>query len=143
MAFNINETGIEQGATQVLFDDPPIILDRHEEGGPDRVFEVAIPGNPIGVEYTRDQAKTFERIRVRLMTAAQVATLETLIDGGGVMVVKLTPGSATTIQCLFGPRDEMDFHLYNEPIPNATPAGGTIPALLTQYRVDLLLLRLE
>ena len=143
MAFNILETGIERGGTQVLFDDPPIILSRHEEGGPDRVHEVSIPGTPIGVEFTRSQDQAFLMIRVRLMTAAQIATLETLMGASGPVEVKLTPGSATTITCLFASRGEDDFFLFNDAIPNATPAGGAIPALLTQYRLDLKLIRLE
>lgn len=143
MALGINDTGIYRGATELAFPDPPIILSRHEEGGPDRVYDIALPGNPVGVEYTRDQDQAFLRFRLRLLTAAQVAVIETLMGASGTVEVKLTPGSATEITCLFGPRSEQVFYLYNDEIPNAQPDGSALDPLLTQYRVDLFLIRME
>lgn len=143
MAFTINQTGIERGATQLLFPDPPIILSRHMEGGPDRVYDLAINGKPVGVEYTRAQDQAFLLIRLRLLDAVQVATLEDLMSDSGAVEVKITPGDATVITCIFGPRSEQVFHLFNDPIANAQPDGSPLHATLTQYRVDLFLIRME
>lgn len=143
MAFAINDTGIERGAVKVVFDTPVIIESRHEEGGPDRVFDVALPGNPVGVEYTRTQDQAFYRIRARLVDAADVATLETLLAGSGPVEFKPKAGDPTTITCLFGERKDQKFELYNGPIPDAAGDGSTLPPLLTQYNVTLSLLRLE
>lgn len=143
MTLGINDTGIYRGATELVFPDPPIILTRHLEGGPDRVYDLTLPGIPVGVEYTRTQDQAFIRLRLRLLTAAQVATLETLMGGSGTVEVKLTPGTTTEITCVFGPRSEQEFFLYNEPVPDAQSDGTALDPLLTQYRVDLFLIRME
>ncbi len=143
MAFAINDTGLERDVVQVVFDDPVIIESRHEEGGPDRVYDVAIPGNPVGVEYARTQDQAFFRIRARLVDAADVAILETLLAGSGPVVFKPKAGDAGTVTCLFGERKDHEFELYNGPIPDAAADGSALSSLLTQYNVTLSLLRLE
>ena len=142
MAFALGEVGIERGATQVLFDAPPIIEDRHKEGGPTRVYEIAITNNPCVVEYATSQDKSKLKIHMEQLTAAQVATLETLIGDAGVVTVKLKPGDATTLTCGFGPRSEHDFKPYNGPFPESDKVGGTLTPVLTAYKVTLSLLRL-
>lgn len=143
MAFAIGEVGIERGATQVLFLAPPIIEDRHVEGGPTRAFELAITNNPCVVDYSVNQDKAFLKIRMEQLTAAQVATIETLIGATGPVVVKLKPGVATTITCAFGPRDLHIFQPYNGPYPESNKIGGVLTPILTTYKVTLFLLRLE
>jgi hypothetical protein len=141
MAFAIGEVGIERGATQVLFDAPPIIEDRHLEGGPSRVYEIAITNNPCVVEYATNQNKAKLRIHMEQLTAAQVATIETLIAAAGVVIVKLKPGDATTLTCGFGPKAEHKFLPYNGPFPESDKVGGTLTPVLTAYKVILSLLR--
>lgn len=143
MAFALDEVGIERGATQVLFDAPPIIENRHAEGGPSRAYEIAITNEPCVVEYvvSRDQAKLL--IRMEQLTAAQVATIETLLWAGGLITVKLKPGDATTNTCAFGPRTEHRFEPYNGPYPESDKTGSALTSVLTTYRVTLSLLRLD
>ena len=141
MAFELAEVGIERDTTQVLFDAPPIIEDRHKEGGPSRSYELAITNNPCVVEYAVSQDKAKLKIRMEQLTAAQVATIETLIGASGIVTVKLKPGVATTITCGFGPRSEHIFQPYNGPFPESNKTGGALTPVLTAYKVTLSLLR--
>jgi len=143
MSFTINQTGIERDATQLLFPDPPILLERHEEDAADAVYEVSLPGNPIVVQYVRDQPKSFLKIRLRLLDAAEVATLVTLMEGSGPVTVKLTPGDAAEFLAMFGPRDDQDLMPYNDDFATGKPDGSAVDTVFTQYRADLFLLRLE
>jgi len=142
VAFAIGEVGIERDATQVLFDAPPILESRHEEGGPSTAYELAITNNPCVVNYavTQDQAKL--RIRMEQLTAAQVATIETLFGTSGPVTVKLKVGNATTITCGLGPRSEQIFTPYNGPYPEGDKTGAVLTPVLTTYKVTLSLLRL-
>ena len=143
MAFAIGEVGIERGGTQVLFDAPPIIEDRHLEGGPTTSFELAITNDPCVVDYAADQDKAFLKIRMEQLTAAQIAVIETLMGATGPIVVKLKPGDATTITCAFGPREMHDFKPYTGSYPESDKTGGALTPVLTTYKVTLFLLRLE
>ena len=142
MAFLIGEVGIERGATKVLFDAPPIIENRHREGGPSIVYELAINNTPVTVHYHVDQDKAFLKIRMEQLTIAQVNLIEQLMAATGFVTVKLKPGSATTILCTFGPRPEQKFEPYNSDYPESDKVGGTLTPVLTAYRVTLSLLRM-
>lgn len=142
MAFLIGDVGIERGATQLLFSHPPIIEMRHAESGQDTIYEVAVPGNPVGVQYASAQAKIFLRIRIEQVTPAQVATLETLRGASGLVEVKLTPGVATTLTCLFGPDDQQSIEAYTGDYPESDKVGGALPDLMKTYKVKLALLRM-
>jgi len=143
MAFAIGEVGIERGATQVLFDAPPIIEERHREGGPSTSYELAITNNPCVVDYAVSQDKAFLQIRMEQLDAAQVALIETLMGATGPVDVKLKVGDATTITCAFGPREMHKFEPYNKDYPEGDKAGATLTPVLTAYKVTLFLLRLE
>jgi hypothetical protein len=136
MAFAAGTTGIERGATQLLFDHAPKVVNRHGEGGPDRVVKVSIPRNPIVVEYAAAEDDTALVIRSELLTAVQAATLETLLRTAGTVEVKLDPSSATTITCVFGPRRPGDL----EPIWGHYPENA--PSALTVWRCELVLYRM-
>jgi hypothetical protein len=143
MAFAIGEVGIERDSTQVLFDAPPIIKERHREGGPTTAFALAITNDPCVVDFAVGQDKAFLEIHMEQLTAAQIAVIETLMSATGPIVVKLKPGDATTITCAFGPRDMHEFQPYNGPYPESDKTGGTLTPVLTAYKVTLFLLRLE
>lgn len=142
MAFLINEVGIERGATQVLFDAPPIIMDRHLEGGPSVAYALAISNKPVSVHYHVSQDKAFLTIKMEQLTIAQVETIEALIGATGYIYVKLKPGDATVLQCTFGPRSKQKFFPYNKDYPESDKSGGTLTPVLTAYRVTLFLLRM-
>ena len=142
MAFNLEDVGIERGTTQVLFNHPPIIEQRHAESGQDTIYEVAIPGNPVVVQYVPSQAKIFLRLRWEQVTPAQVTTLETLRAGAGLVTVKLKPGSAATLSCMFGPDEEHSIEPYTGDYPESDKIGGALPDLMKTYRVSLTLLRM-
>jgi hypothetical protein len=143
MAFTINETGIESGATKVVFASPVIINERDEETAADAVYDVSLTGAPVVVVYNRTQAKTFLRLYVRLIKDTDLTNLRTLMASGDIMTVKLTPGSSTTIQCMFGPRSEQKLTPWNGPHPDAKGDGDPIDGLLLQYKAELMLLRLS
>jgi hypothetical protein len=142
MAFLLSEVGIERGATKVTFNAPPIIEERHREGGPSRVYELSINNNPVVVDYALAQDKAYLRIRMEQLTAAQVATIESLMASSGLVTVKLKPGVSTTIVCAFGPRSEQSFEPYNGPYPESDKSGAALTPILTAYRVTLMLLRM-
>jgi hypothetical protein len=142
MAFAINETGFERGATKLVFGTAPIMLERHAEDAQDAAYAVAISGEPITVQYVRTQAKSFLRIRLRLVVGSDVTTLIALMDGAGPVDVKLTPGSAAITQCMFGPREDQELIPYNEDYATGKPDGTAVDPIFTQYKADLFLLRL-
>jgi len=142
MAFNLADVGIERGATQVLFNAPPIIEQRHAESNQDTSYEIAITGKPIGVQFVKSQAKAFLVLRWEQVTPAQVATLETLRDTRGLITVKLKPGDATTITCMFGKDSEQTFEPYTGAYPESDKTGSSLPDLMKTYRVRLTLLRM-
>jgi hypothetical protein len=142
VAFAIGEVGIERGATQVLFDAPPIVESRHLEGGPARTYELAITNNPCVVEYVTSQDEAKLVIRMERLTIAQVTLISTLLGAAGPVIVKPKVGVTTTITCGFGPRAEQLLVPYNGPYPEGDKAGATLTPVLTTYKVTLSLLRL-
>lgn len=144
MAFGINETGIEDYATgtpQVVFDSPVVVLERDAETAADAVHDVALSGDPVVVVYTRTQAQTFLRLYVRYITGTALANLRTLMGNGDLVKVKLTPGSSTTIDCMFGPRADQKLEAWTSDHPDAQGDGSALDPLLIQYKAELLLLR--
>lgn len=142
MSFTINQTGIERGGTKLVLATAPIIVDRHAEESADSVYAVAITGAPITVQYVRSQNKTFLYLHIRLVSGADVDTLNTLMGGIGAVNVKLTPGDATVILCMFGPRDDQDVVPYNGDYATGKSDGSPVDPILTQHYADLFLLRL-
>jgi len=142
MAFTINQTGFERGATQLLFDTAPIMLQRHAEDAQDAAYAIAIGGEPITTQFVRTQAKSFLRIRLRLIAGSDLGTLITLMEGEGPVDVKLTPGDAAVIQCMFGPREDQALIPYNDDYATGQTDGSPVDPIFVQYKCDLLLLRL-
>jgi len=146
MAFTVNQTGIEDlatGSTKVVFASPVVVLERDAETGADTVHDVAISGAPIAVAYARSQQRSFLRLYVRHITGTNLANLRTLMASGAPVVVKLTPGTAATITCIFGPRSEQKLEAWTGDHPDADSAGAALDPLLIQYKAELFLLRLE
>lgn len=138
MSFAIGKTGLERGATKLVFDHAPKVVDRHAEEGPDRVVAVSINRNTIVVEYAATEDPSRLVIRSELMTEAQVETLETLRSAAGVVTVQLDPtGVDPTFYAVFGGDEEQKV----EPIFGAYPENA--PARLTQWRAELTLYRME
>lgn len=142
MAFSINETGFERGATKLVLGDAPILVERHEEEAADAAYAVAIGGEPVTTQFNRTQAKSFLRLRIRLLDATAMGTLETLMNGAGPVDVKLTPGSAAITQCMFGPRVEQQIIPWNEDFATGKMDGTAVDPIFTQYKAELFLLRL-
>jgi hypothetical protein len=142
MAFSINETGFERDATKLVFDSAPILMDRHEEEAKDAEYAVAISGAPITVQFNRTQDKSFLRLKIRYIAGADVDTLVTLMEGDGPVTVKLTPGDATTILCMFGPREMQELTPFSGDYATGKSDGSAVDPLLRQYYAELFLLRL-
>jgi hypothetical protein len=146
MAFNLNDTGIEDYATgtpQVVFNDPVVVLERDAETGADVVHDVAISGDPLVVAYNRTQQRTFLRLYVRLISGTDLSNLRSLMGAGALVKVKLTPGTSTTITCMFGPRTEQKLRAYTGDHAEAQSNGSPLDPLLIQYNAELMLLRFD
>lgn len=133
MSFNVGEVGIERGATKLLLDRAPRVLDRWNEGGPVRASTTSLPGTVVMVEYHQDTDRRELRLALEKMTEAQVSTLRDLMDDPGVVSVKLHPTVVTTIDCVF----TGDYTI--EPLTGAYPE--TAPTRNKWHRAELLLLR--
>lgn len=146
MSFTDNQTGIEDyaaGTTQVIFDSPVIVLERDAEAAADAVHDVAISGVPIVVVYTRTQAQSFLRLYARMVKGTDLTNLRTLMGSGDLVVVKLTPGTSTTITCMFGPRKDQTLEPWTGDHADAQGDGSALDPILIQYRAELFLLRLS
>ena len=143
MTFNLADVGIERDATQVLFNAPPIITDRHEESGQSTIYEIALPGNPVVVQYVLAQPKVFLRLRWEQVTDAQLAVLDTLRSGSGPVTVKIKPGDASTLTCMFGPDADQEITQYTGDRPESDKIGGALPELMKTSKVVLTLLRMS
>lgn len=143
VAFTINQTGIERGATQLIFNDPPILVKRHEEAAPDAAYELSLTGTPVVVVYNLSQDKAFLRLKIRYLDAFDIAILETLWSNKTTVEVKLTAGVATTITCMFGPRRDQQIMPYNKDFATSKPDGTAVDPILSQYWAELFLLRME
>ncbi len=105
MSFGANEVGLERGATKLLFDVEPVILDRNAEPGtttPARVEFVGLDGTAHVVEMAQVQSKRHLRLETIILTEAQKTTLYTLMAAGAI-TVKTVKGAATTYTCLWAP----------------------------------------
>jgi hypothetical protein len=137
VSFTINQTGLERGATQLVFPEAPIILSRDDLAQAPVSVARTLTGQNIAVELVVTEDDPDIRIRVHRMTAAHVATLRTLRAGGGPLTAKLTPGSATTIDVVFRPASEQMITPYTGPHTDATDAGAALDAILTTSVVEL------
>lgn len=134
MAFTNDQTGLERGATQLLLDVPPRIMNRHQEGGPQRAATRSLTGHPIGVEFTQVNDDPTEEWGMETLTAAQAATLRTLLDGSGPLTAKPERGTADTFQALFAPDETLE--------PIIGHYTETAPAAITFWRARIPMLKL-
>jgi len=91
MSFEEGETGIERGATQLLFDFPPTVLKRYANAGLRRVLEVSLANTPIVTEFDEDQESPTLEIEVPYLSSTQRDTLLTLAGAAGPVEVKTDP----------------------------------------------------
>ena len=98
MSFAAGETGIERGATKVVFAYTPTILERYAEDGPPRAVEITLPGTPVQVEYLEEQNQPYIKIDVMYIPVADLADFLTLVRGTGPLSLKTDPaGSAIDV----------------------------------------------
>lgn len=134
MSFLDSQVGIERGATQFLPTREPRVMTRYQRGGPERAITRSLTGSPIGVEYLQDIGQVDLVLRWEHLTAAQVATLRSLVDGAGVVTVKIKIGTSATITCLFAPGCVF------EPLVGHYPESA--PTAITRWRAEIPLLTL-
>lgn len=142
MAFTNDEFGFENAAGKLVVTDPPIIVERDEETGPDASHEVSLTGSPVVVIYNRTQEESFLRLHLRLLTAAQKVTLKAIMRSKTTTAVKIAAGTSTTITCMFGARSEQDIQPWNNHHAETQTDGSAVDPLLTQYWAELFLLRM-
>lgn len=134
MAFTNDQTGLERGATQLLLDTPPRIMNRHQDGGPQRAATRSLTGQPIGVEYTQGNDDPTEEWGMETLTEAQAVTLRTLLDGSGPLTAKPEQGTADTFEALFGPGHTLE--------PIIGHYTETAPASIRYWRARIPMLKL-
>jgi hypothetical protein len=133
MAFTDQQTGLERGATQLLLDVPPRVMNRHQEGGPQRAATRALTGHPIGVEFTQVNNDPVETWGMETLTEAQAETLRTLLDSAGPLTAKPTRGTSDTFTAIFGPNWILE--------PIIGPYTNTAPSTIRYYRARVELLK--
>lgn len=94
MSFAAGEVGMERGAVKLLFDHTPTVLDRYADSGPPRAVEITLPGTPVMVEYEEEQHQPYLKIRILYLSAAQLATLLSLVQDTGPLSLKTNPTAA-------------------------------------------------
>lgn len=132
MAFTDDQVGIERGATQFLPAREPRVMSRYQGGGPERAITRSLTGSPIVVEYLQDIGQVDLVLRWEHLTAAQIATLRSLIDGAGLVTVKIDIGTSATMLCLFAPDPIL------EPLVGHYPESA--PTAITRWRAEIPLL---
>jgi hypothetical protein len=136
LSFTNDQVGIERGATQVLLDREPRILDRFQEGGPARAATQSLTGTPIGIEYLQDTDDARLELALENLTEAKVQTLRTLANADGPAVAKIEIGTSATIDVLFE-------KLLLEPLIGHYPEGAPAdPPGLRRWRAEVVFLRL-
>lgn len=145
MSFTTLQTGIEtyDAATKLIFPHPPIVEERFGESSVSTVVSWSIANTPCVVQYGGTQSRRLLKLFVRTMSATQMATLQTLRDTGGLMYAKITPGTTTTILCVFAPDDEQTWEPMIADHPEADAAGDDIPDIIKVYEAHIVLVRME
>lgn len=133
MAFANDEVGLERGATQLLLDRAPRVLNRFQEGGPVRATAVSLTGTPISVEFHQEQDERELPLALENMTEAQTSTLRTLLNGVGPLIVKIAYSTSDTITC------SIKEHTIT-PIIGHYPENA--PTQIRAHRAELVLLRM-
>ena len=97
MAFAINATGIERGATQFApAAHPTRVLNRYAESTVDRVVTLALEGTPMVTEMPRATTVVMQTWRWEVVTETELAKLVTIRDAVGTVVAKRKSGAAAT-----------------------------------------------
>ncbi len=145
MSFTDDQVGIEtyDGSIQLLFPHPPVILDRFTESGVDRDQAISIKGTVTSVQWLSDQPKRELRLLVKTMTAAQMATLETLKGTTGLFYVKIAAGVATKILCDFQDDGEQEGDSMVAPHAETKGDGSAIDDIFKVYETEIALVRIE
>lgn len=145
MSFTSLQTGIEtyDEITKLIFPHPPIIEERFAESTIGTVAAWSLSNTACVVQYNGTQARRMLRLFVRRLSAAEMATLVTLRDAGGLVRAKITPGTSTTILCAFAEEDEQDWVPMIADHPEKDATGSDIPALLKVYEAHIALIRME
>lgn len=145
MSFGSTETGIETygGGTKLVFPHPPIIEERFADSAVGTVTAWSLSNTACVVQYHGLQARRMLRLFVRALTAAQMATLQTIRDAGGLVYVKLAATGSTTLLCAFAEESEQEWEPMIADHPETNAAGSDIPALLKVYEAHIVLARME
>jgi hypothetical protein len=145
MSFTTAQTGIEtyDGVTQLLFPHPPVILERFAEGKVARAHAVTITGKNISVQWAGVQDKLSLRIKVRTLTAANMATLEAIRDAVGLVYVKLAAGVATTYLCALMNDEDQKWVPMVADHPETKTDGSAVDTVFLVYETEIALLRME
>lgn len=138
MSFTGTETGLERGATKVLFVAPPKVLERGADGQYDPTIERTVNGSNVAVYPVQPAAQHRVPLRSEVVGWADVQTILDLMEASEPLSARWDPnGSAVT--CVFGPRSEQTFEPIVGEHPEAAGDGSALPAVLTRYRVVLTL----
>jgi len=137
MAFLNDEVGLERNGTKFSPAREPRIMDRFQEGGPERATTRSITGTPIGIEYHQDVDDARLELRWENLSEAEASILRLILNGWGPLTAKIEKGVATTYQVLI----ERGFL---EPLIGHYPEGApSSPAALRRWRATVSVLLLS
>lgn len=136
MSFIGNETGVERGATKVVFPVPPDVVGRFSDGQEDPVISRSLSGEYVAVFLHRTSSSHVLKLHVKVMEWADVQALAGLMDTASPVTVRYAPGG-TDYTCVFGPREEQEFKPLLGNHPDARTDGSAIQSTLLRYEVTL------
>jgi len=137
MPFADDEVGLERGGTKFSPAREPRIMDRFQEGGPERATTRSITGQPIGVEYRQDVDDARLELRWENLSEAEASVLRLILNGWGPLAAKIEKGVPTTYQVLIesGSLEPLVGHY-----PESAPSS---PAALRRWRAEVKVLILS
>lgn len=135
MSFTTYQTGIEQGATKLLFEWPPFVVPPVEDWSKARRAETrSLLNTPISTVWHVVQTEVLLVLIVPYIGQDQRSTLRTLMTSNAPVTVKPEAGVATVHTCAWAA--EQTFESVFEG-PSALPAGVSIADALRPYTARL------
>lgn len=128
------------GATTLILQHTPIVLDRQADRGPGHSVAGPTLAGTIIVQTWPVARQRMLRLRIVLMSETEVGTLRTILDAGTIISVNLGGGSA--IQCLPATDAEQNIYPLLTDYPEYDDAGTGLPSGRKVWAADVTLVRI-
>jgi hypothetical protein len=132
-------SGTSSTASSMTLPRPPIVLERQKDRGPATAVAGPTLAGTMVVQQWPNARQRFLKLRITLLSAAQVDTLRTLINAGGMVTVNLGVGS--TIVAVFAEEATQEIVPLLTDYPECDDAGSSLPDGRKVYAATLTLVR--